>query len=57
MNLVLHDSALLMSANWVVENSGLVKSITLLDTKLKDFEHPRTGKQDKCFDKFVDICF
>ncbi|KAK0583979.1 hypothetical protein LWI29_005910 [Acer saccharum] len=42
VHLVLHDSALLMSANWVVENSGLVKSITLLDTKLKDFEHPRT---------------
>ncbi|KAK1581150.1 hypothetical protein Q3G72_028087 [Acer saccharum] len=36
------ELALLMSANWVVENSGLVKSITLLDTKLKDFEHPRT---------------
>ncbi|KAK0599433.1 hypothetical protein LWI29_005240 [Acer saccharum] len=35
VHLVLHDSALLMSANWVSENSGLVKSITLVDTGLK----------------------
>ncbi|KAJ4719468.1 Protein auxin RESPONSE 4 [Melia azedarach] len=35
VHLVLHDSALAMSANWIAENSGLVKSITLIDTGLK----------------------
>ncbi|CAM8931133.1 unnamed protein product [Rhodiola kirilowii] len=32
VHLVLHDSALGMCANWVVENSGSVKSVTLVDT-------------------------
>ncbi|XP_031260682.1 protein AUXIN RESPONSE 4 [Pistacia vera] len=32
VHLVLHDSALLMSANWVAENVDLVKSVTLMDT-------------------------
>lgn len=32
VHLVLHDSALLMSANWVAENVDLVKSVTLIDT-------------------------
>lgn len=35
VHLVLHDSALSMSANWVAENPGLVKSLTLLDTGIK----------------------
>ena len=32
VHLVLHDSALLICANWVRENSGLVRSVTLVDT-------------------------
>ncbi|KAJ7973363.1 protein AUXIN RESPONSE 4 [Quillaja saponaria] len=32
VHLVLHDSALGLSANWVSENSDLVRSITLIDT-------------------------
>lgn len=32
VDLVLHDSALGLGANWVLENSGLVRSVTLLDT-------------------------
>lgn len=32
VDLVLHDSALGLGANWVLENPGLVRSITLLDT-------------------------
>ncbi|XP_059645965.1 protein AUXIN RESPONSE 4 [Cornus florida] len=32
VDLVLHDSALGLGANWVAENPGLVRSITLLDT-------------------------
>lgn len=32
VHLVLHDSALGLSANWVSENSELVKSLTLVDT-------------------------
>ncbi|KAF6162781.1 hypothetical protein GIB67_029050 [Kingdonia uniflora] len=32
VHLVLHDSALLMAANWVSENSGSVSSLTLVDT-------------------------
>ncbi|PSS10136.1 Protein AUXIN RESPONSE like [Actinidia chinensis var. chinensis] len=32
VDLVLHDSALGLSANWVLENPGLVRSVTLLDT-------------------------
>lgn len=31
-HLVLHDSALVMGANWVVENSGSLRSLTLVDT-------------------------
>ncbi|KAK9291398.1 hypothetical protein L1049_019345 [Liquidambar formosana] len=34
LHLVLHDSALGVAANWVSENSGLVRSVTLLDTSL-----------------------
>ncbi|CAM8931301.1 unnamed protein product [Rhodiola kirilowii] len=34
VHLVLHDSALGMCANWVVENSGSVKSVTLVDTDM-----------------------
>ncbi|KAL6964794.1 hypothetical protein U1Q18_035849 [Sarracenia purpurea var. burkii] len=33
VDLVLHDSALGLAANWALENSKLVRSITLLDTK------------------------
>ncbi|GAB2228950.1 hypothetical protein Droror1_Dr00023084 [Drosera rotundifolia] len=33
VHLVLHDSALLMSANWVLENAGLVRSVTLVDSE------------------------
>uniref|UniRef100_A0A5B7C270 AB hydrolase-1 domain-containing protein n=1 Tax=Davidia involucrata TaxID=16924 RepID=A0A5B7C270_DAVIN len=32
VDLVLHDSALGLAANWVSENSGSVRSVTLLDT-------------------------
>lgn len=32
VHLVLHDSALLICANWVRENPGLVRSVTLVDT-------------------------
>lgn len=32
VHLVLHDSALGVSANWILENSGSVRSVTLLDT-------------------------
>uniref|UniRef100_A0A803R5D7 AB hydrolase-1 domain-containing protein n=1 Tax=Cannabis sativa TaxID=3483 RepID=A0A803R5D7_CANSA len=32
VHLVLHDSALGMSANWVLENSKSVRSVTLIDT-------------------------
>ncbi|PON59858.1 Alpha/beta hydrolase fold [Trema orientale] len=32
VHLVLHDSALGMSANWVLENSKTVRSVTLVDT-------------------------
>ncbi|KAL9272547.1 AUXIN RESPONSE 4-like protein [Drosera capensis] len=32
VHLVLHDSALLMSANWVLENAGLLRSVTLVDS-------------------------
>ncbi|GMP40289.1 hypothetical protein CsSME_00010792 [Camellia sinensis var. sinensis] len=32
VDLVLHDSALGLGANWVLENSGLLRSVTLLDT-------------------------
>lgn len=32
VDLVLHDSALVLSANWVLENTGLVRSLTLVDT-------------------------
>lgn len=32
LHLVLHDSALVMGANWVVENAGLLRSLTLIDT-------------------------
>lgn len=34
-HLVLHDSALGLSANWVSENSELVRSVTLVDTSTK----------------------
>lgn len=32
VNLILHDSALLLTANWVGDSSGLLKSVTLLDS-------------------------
>ncbi|XP_038717388.1 protein AUXIN RESPONSE 4-like [Tripterygium wilfordii] len=32
LHLVLHDSSLAMVADWVRENSGLVRSVTLIDT-------------------------
>ncbi|KAM7279296.1 hypothetical protein ACFE04_006430 [Oxalis oulophora] len=32
VHLVLHDTSLLMCANWISENSGLVRSVTLIDT-------------------------
>ncbi|CAO2836685.1 unnamed protein product [Amaranthus hypochondriacus] len=32
LHLVLHDSALVMGANWVVKNAGRLRSITLIDT-------------------------
>lgn len=32
VDLVLHDSALVLSANWILENPGLVRSLTLMDT-------------------------
>ncbi|KAK3436472.1 hypothetical protein EUGRSUZ_C01256 [Eucalyptus grandis] len=35
VHLVLHDSALAMSANWVLNNEGLVRSVTLIDTSAK----------------------
>ncbi|KAF8034353.1 hypothetical protein BT93_C0603 [Corymbia citriodora subsp. variegata] len=35
VHLVLHDSALAMSANWVLSNEGLVRSVTLIDTSAK----------------------
>lgn len=31
LHLVLHDSALVMGANWVVENAGSLRSLTLID--------------------------
>lgn len=34
VHLVLHDSALGIYANWVSENSGVVRSVTLVDTML-----------------------
>uniref|UniRef100_A0A7N0R803 AB hydrolase-1 domain-containing protein n=1 Tax=Kalanchoe fedtschenkoi TaxID=63787 RepID=A0A7N0R803_KALFE len=34
VHLVLHDSALAMSATWVVENSGSLSSVTLVDTDM-----------------------
>ncbi|XVE63007.1 hypothetical protein DITRI_Ditri06bG0165100 [Diplodiscus trichospermus] len=35
VHLVLHDSAFVMSANWVSENSRFIRSVTLIDTGLK----------------------
>lgn len=35
VHLVLHDSALSLSANWVSKNSELVRSVTLIDTATK----------------------
>ncbi|KAK4273460.1 hypothetical protein QN277_021857 [Acacia crassicarpa] len=35
VHLVLHDSALGLSANWISENSELVRSVTLIDTSTK----------------------
>ncbi|MBA0874882.1 hypothetical protein Goshw_023469 [Gossypium schwendimanii] len=35
VHLVLHDSAFLMAANWIAENSGFIRSITLIDAGLK----------------------
>ncbi|KAL2942079.1 Protein AUXIN RESPONSE 4 [Bienertia sinuspersici] len=32
LHLVLHDSALVMGANWVAENARLLRSVTLIDT-------------------------
>ncbi|XP_047310549.1 protein AUXIN RESPONSE 4 [Impatiens glandulifera] len=32
VDLVLHDSSLVLSANWISENPGLVRSVTLIDT-------------------------
>jgi len=37
VDLVLHDSALGLGANWVLENPGLVRSVTLLDTTTSIF--------------------
>ncbi|KAE8706444.1 Protein AUXIN RESPONSE 4 [Hibiscus syriacus] len=35
VHLVLHDSAFLMAANWISENSRFIRSVTLIDTGLK----------------------
>ncbi|GAV63157.1 Abhydrolase_6 domain-containing protein [Cephalotus follicularis] len=35
VHLVLHDTALLMCANWVFENPGVIRSVTLIDTGRK----------------------
>ncbi|XP_028770824.1 protein AUXIN RESPONSE 4 [Neltuma alba] len=35
VHLVLHDSALGLSANWISENSELIRSVTLIDTSTK----------------------
>lgn len=35
VHLVLHDTALSLSANWVLNNLGLVRSMTLIDTATK----------------------
>ncbi|KAK4802286.1 hypothetical protein SAY86_000489 [Trapa natans] len=35
VHLVLHDSALSLSADWILHNVGLIKSLTLLDTATK----------------------
>lgn len=32
LHLIFHDSALLMGANWVSENPGMLRSLTLIDT-------------------------
>ncbi|KAH9604002.1 hypothetical protein KSS87_023605 [Heliosperma pusillum] len=41
LHLVLHDSGLVMGgANWIVENSGLVRSVTLLDSLPKEMALP-----------------
>ncbi|XP_074312293.1 protein AUXIN RESPONSE 4 [Silene latifolia] len=40
LHLVLHDSALVMGANWIVENSGLVRSVTLLDSLPREMALP-----------------
>ncbi|KAI6681847.1 hypothetical protein NL676_035728 [Syzygium grande] len=49
VHLVLHDSALTMSANWILNNEGVVRSVTLIDTSAKpalpwwSFEVPVLG--------------
>ncbi|KAF5182444.1 Auxin response [Thalictrum thalictroides] len=40
VHLVLHDSALGMSANWVLENAGLVSSLTLVDSTPRSVSLP-----------------
>lgn len=35
VHMVLHDSALGFGANWILENPGLVRSVTLIDTNSK----------------------
>ncbi|RAL52501.1 hypothetical protein DM860_007358 [Cuscuta australis] len=40
VDLVLHDSALGLSANWVLENSRLVRSVTILDSEPKETALP-----------------
>ncbi|XVF31334.1 hypothetical protein REPUB_Repub16aG0136700 [Reevesia pubescens] len=35
LHLVLHDSAFVMAANWISENSRFIRSVTLIDTGLK----------------------
>ncbi|GAB4855546.1 hypothetical protein Ancab_024166 [Ancistrocladus abbreviatus] len=67
MHLVLHDSALLMGANWVSENAGSLRSITLIDTMptglalpLWAFRIPVVREVvlgfDFVFRKLIDVC-
>ncbi|XP_048497712.1 protein AUXIN RESPONSE 4 isoform X1 [Beta vulgaris subsp. vulgaris] len=66
-HLVLHDSALLMGANWVVKNTGLLKSVTLIDTTPRGMALPIWALEvpvirelvlrfDSVFGKLIDSC-
>lgn len=67
LHLVLHDSALLMGANWVVKNTGLLKSVTLIDTTPRGMALPIWALEvpvirelvlrfDYVFGKLIDSC-